>query len=179
MTLTIESGRVLITDPTASGNPTVFDSDERLFHVTNGPITGSITLPDRQAVRTITSSSNTHSFVDVDTATAIASVHAMADTVRGQFFVSVSDSAGVSNKGWYDASGTYVHYLGANNAALGGLGNVSMTSMAAYTFTVSGGTLYFYERCRLDAPRSVSNGTYTRTLPGPTISYSLYVGTFT
>jgi len=180
MTLLVEAGSMVITDDTVSGSPTVFDSDERLFHVTNGPITGSITAPQRVAVRTITSTSNTHSFVDVDTATAMVSVHALATTVRGQFFASVSGTQfGVSNLGWFDASGTYVHYLGPNNAALGGAGNVSMPNIAAYTFYVSGGVLYFHERCRIDAPRSVSNGTYTRTLPGVTLQYSLYVGTFT
>ena len=98
----------------------------------------------------------------------------------GKVFVSTSGTQyGVSGIGWFDASGTYIHYLGPNNAALGGAGNVSMTSIAAYTFFASGGQLIFNERVRLDAPRSISNGTYTRTLAGVTFQYSLRVGAFT
>lgn len=182
MTTLIESGRVLITDSMAGG-VTVFDSNERMFAGTDGVsglITGTLTLSSRTATRVITSSSNTHTPVNVNSNIVVASINSTANTVRGQIYVTDPSGAahGITNFGWFDASGTYVHYLGPNNAALGGSGNVSMTNIAAYTFLASGGQLLFNERCILHAPRSVSNGTYTRTLPGPTIQYNLYVGTF-
>lgn len=183
MTLIIDNGSLSIYDDTSSGAPKVYGTDWRLFHYTDGistPMTGTVSTPTRTATRTITSSSNVHDYVDIDVNTPIRSIHAMADVVRGQFFVSTSGTAyGVSNIGWFDASGSYVHYLGPNNAALGGPGNVSLKSIASYTFYASGGTLYLNERVRLDAPRSFSNGVYRTILNGVTFQYSLRAGTFT
>lgn len=180
MSITVESGRAFIVDNTAGG-AIVFDTNERLFHTTNGPISGTISFPTRTAQRIITSSSNVHNHVDVNVSTIYTAVHPLANFVRGQMYVSVPSGPtyGVSNRGWFDASGTYVHYLGPNNAASGAAGNVALRSIAAYTFFASGGYLYFNERTRLDAPRSLSNGTYTLTLPGPTLQFKLWVGTFT
>jgi hypothetical protein len=181
LTTLIESGRVVVTDSTVGGDPTVLDTNERMFHGTNGLISGTLYVPTRTATRFVTSGGTSHALVDVSDNTVLASIHSLANTVRGQIYVTEpSGSAhGITNFGWFDASGSYIHYLGPNNAASGASGNVSMTSIASYTFLATGGQLIFNERCILHAPRNTANGTYTRTLPGPTIQYNLYVGAFT
>jgi hypothetical protein len=169
------AGRILVTD----GADTVLDTDERLFTVTNGPISGMVTVPTRTATRVVTSGGTTNNYIELDTNATIASVNSAANTVRGSFYAEVSGSAsGVSNRGWFNASGSYCHFLYPINPALGGSGNVALPSLAAYTFIASGGSLYLNERTRLEAPRSISNGTYTLSLPAVNLYYYLFVGTF-
>lgn len=175
MSFFASAGRILVTD----GADTVLDTDERLFTVTNGPITGVVTVPTRTATRIVTSGGTTNNYIDVDTNTTIASINVAANTVRGAFSAKVSgSSSGVSNRGWFNASGSYCHFLFPINPALGGSGNVALPNLAAYTFIASGGTLYLNERTRLEAPRSLSNGTYTLSLPAVNLYYHLFAGAF-
>lgn len=173
MSFFASAGRILVTD----GASTVFDTDERLFTVTNGPITGSLTLPTRTATRT----STVNNFVDVEANTTLASINPSANTVRGAFSAVVSSgiTGAVSNKGWYNASGSYVHALLPRNPALGGTGNAGLPSIAVYTFIASGGVLYLNERVRLESNITLSTGvTTTLILPGVTLTYYLLAGTF-
>lgn len=157
------------------GADVVFDTDERLFTVTDGPITGTITTPSRTATRIGSSSTNIPVNVEVDT--LIASVNASATTVRGSFAASTSGSFGVAGLGWYNASGSYVHFLGPSNGALGTGGNAGLRSIAAYTFFVSAGGLYLKERVALQADFSLSLTT-SLTLNPVTLNFYLLVGTF-
>lgn len=170
MSFFASAGRIIVTD----GSDVVFDTDEQLFTATDGPLRNSVSIPQRQATRT---SSGANNYVDLDSYTALQSINASADTIRGAFKVTTASAGGVSNIGWFNASGSYIHMMRARNAASTAVGNWGMPSIVAYTFIASAGTLYFHERVRLES--DITSGvTSSITLFASTIDYYLFAGTF-
>lgn len=173
--LDIDGGRIVMRD---TDGHVVFDTDERLFTATNsvsGSVTlGSYTAQNRNGVDL--------SFINVDTMHALASINASADTVRGSFAVSVSGGQGLlTGLGYFNASGTYVHFFDAVAPVLdgGGSNHSEIAQAAAYTFVASGGQLYIHERVQLKASNSTSASvTNSITLLAPTLTYNLFVGVF-
>jgi len=169
MSFFTSANRMVVTDVDGT---TVFDTNERLFTVTNGPLQGSITLPTRTATRT-TAANNS---VNVNTNHTITAVNASANTVRGAFFVTAPSRGALLNLGWFNASGTYIHLLEPRFPALGtDTTNAGLPSIAAYTFVASGGSLYLNEQCRLES-NPPTGGSTTLTLPGATFQYYLFAG---
>lgn len=175
MSFIAESGSITIKDSTATGNPVVFDTNERLFTHLKLPtiITGSVTVPTRTATRT---GAGVNNYIDVDSDTALATVHDSATIVWGTFNSSTAGVHGLVNNGEYNVPGTYIHFMGPRRN-LGSSLNNGLPSFAAYTFFVSGGTLYFKERCRLEADLTTTAPT-SITLLTTTLTYRLFVGAF-
>jgi len=158
------------------GATTVFDTNERLFTVTDGPITGSITFGAYTATR---GTGSTNSPVQRNVNTTITSINGSANTVRGALKVTTSGSFGVSNLGWFNASGSYVHLLQPRNPSSFPLGNVGLPSLAVYSFIASGGSLLINEQVQLqsDPPIYLSPATSTSlTMAALTIEYYLFAG---
>lgn len=180
MSFTTSAGRMIVTD----GATTVFDTNERLFTVTNGPLTGSITLPDHTTTQQ--DSPLVQNFIDVDTNHSLGySINSSADTIRGAFKVTatVTDSAvaRLQGLGWFNASGSYVHFMRPRSPTLSPTSNANagLPNFAVYTFIISGGALYLNEQVRLSPnPTGAGSGlTFTTmTLPGAFIEYYLFVG---
>lgn len=168
MGFTASSGRMTLTD--ASGT-VKFDTDRGFFVPTNY-ITGSYGLSTRTATNNLSSG---RSNVDVSTSYNLASVNSAADVVRGVFSVTASDNGGVSNLGWFNAGGTYVHLFETT------VNEVNL--FGGYTFVAESGWLRLYERVILCA-RNINplvdppGLTTTASLPGPTLTYRIYAGTF-
>jgi len=143
-----------------------FDSDEKLFQATERA-TGSIALGPWSATATWPA---TRANIDQEINHTLKAINASCDTVVGAFSVTSSYSGGVSNVGWFNASGTYLHYTNA----LGGGGY----GMALFSFVASGGLLVLNERTYLTAIFPSSTGTNTHTLLALVLQYNLYVGSF-
>lgn len=143
-----------------------FDSDEKLFQATER-VTGSIALGPWTASATWPA---TRVNVNQEINHTLKSIHASCDTVVGAFSVTSSYSGGVSNLGWFNASGTYLHYANGSNGTEYG--------MALFTFVASGGVLALNERIYLTADFPTGSGTIRHTLLALTIQYNLYVGSF-
>jgi hypothetical protein len=143
-----------------------FWSEEKLFQATErvsgsiavGPWSGTATWP---ATRVNVNQDINHFLKTIDPS---------CDTVVGAFSVTSSYSGGVSNLGWFNASGTYLHY--SNNIGGGGYG------MVLFTFLASGGSLLLNERAYVTATFPGGSGTLTHTVLALTIQYNLYVGSF-
>lgn len=164
----MSSGRILFRNPAGS---VVFDSDEKLFQATSRE-TGTKVLGSWTA--SFTSSGSVFTDVNTDTLHALKTINSTCDTVVGAFKVSVaSGSAGVSGIGWFNASGSYMHYLAS---AIGT--NTIAQQMAAFTFEASGGTLYLRERVILRAAGGIGAPSSSVTLQQITFDYNLYVGSF-
>lgn len=155
--ITVGSGRILITDTDGS---TAFDTDEKLFTVTNF-LSGGFAVPARTAVTTGTTPTT---IIDVDTNHSITAINAYADTVRGAFSASASTSQGVVGFGYFNASGTYVHY--------------NENGFMALTFLCISGVLYLHERTVLRAASTTIGLTNTETIQSVTLSYKLFCGTW-
>lgn len=166
--LDVSAGRIVLRN--VAGD-TVFDSDQKLFQATSqetgtkvvGPWTASFDQP-------------TATFTDVNTDTLheLKTVNGNCDTVVGAFKVSVpSGSYGVSGVGWFNASGTYLHFL---NSSIGT--RTIAQNMAAFTFEASGGKLYLRERVILRAAGGLGSPSNSITLLQTTFEYNLYVGSF-
>lgn len=149
----------------------MFDSDEKLFQATSrepgtkviGPWTASFNA-----------SGSVITDVNTDTLHALKAINPSCDTVSGAFRVSVaSGSAGVSGVGWFNASGSYLHFLSSATGT-----NTVAQQMAAFTFEASGGTLYLRERVILRAQTGIGAPTNSVTLQQITFDYNLYVGSF-
>lgn len=169
------AGAATITD--ADGT-VVFDSDERLFQVTN-KVTGSITLP----ARTARSGGNPlHQPVDVTANHTIGSINSHADTVLGSFRVTVTGGGGtgVTDLGWFCAGGTYVHFAEGNKSYIEQSGGIRsrFTQLATYTFKASGGSLLIAERTVMYADFSLNSIELSITLKAPTFHYNLNCGSF-
>ena len=172
--LEIGAGRIAVRD---TDGTVTFDTDEKLFIVTDF-VSGSLGLSAQTAHN---NNFNDTPFINLDTNHAISAINASADTVRGAFSVTTSGGAqGLHALGWFNATGTYIHYLGDINGALGNpTGFALVAQLAAYTFQASGGFLTMNERVRLKSKWSTSPGvTTTVTLFGVTIDYKLFCGTF-
>lgn len=169
-----DGGRIRMWD--TSGNLR-FDTEERIFTVTNS-VSGSIGL---SAYTAQNRNGTDLVFINVDTLHALASINSAADTVRGSFSVTAGGNGVLTGLGWFNASGSYLHFFDAIPpvSAGGGGDNSLIAQMAIYTFIASGGTLYIHERVQLKATISTSSGvTNSVTMLAPSFSYNLLVGTF-
>lgn len=95
----------------------IFDSSERMFHVTD-TITGTKNFPQRQ------SGVNTH--YDLSTTHVIGSCHALATHLVGAFritFPGSNNPAGVPGFGWFAAGGSYIHWFDGTSMTSAGLAN--------------------------------------------------------
>ena len=147
---------------------TRFDSDENLFQATTRA-TGSVSRGPWTATRT----TSVNNAINAETNTLLQSVNAACDTVVGSFkLTSVgSPSYGVGGLGWFNASGSYLHYQQNSGGTSWGL--------VAFTFYCSGGGLYLKERVLLSAATPSSPGiTNTHQVLGLTFEYNLYCGSF-
>ena len=172
--LDVGAGRIAVCDTDGS---VVFDTDEKLFIVTDF-VSGSLGISAHTAQN---NNFNDVPFINIDTNHALSSVNAAADTVRGAFSVTTSGgSQGLHAVGWFNATGTYIHYLGDINGPLNNpTGFALIAQLAAYTFQASGGALSMNERVRLKSKWSTSSGVTTSvTLFAVTIQYKLFCGTF-
>lgn len=181
--LDVSSGRIVLRD--AADGHTVFDTDERLFTVTDR-VSGAIELHSHAArnnngndTHNIDGGSFSAGVADYDFLHTLAAVNQDADTVRGAFSVTTNGGAqgGLTNLGYFNASGTYVHYLDGVSW-LGSAGSkIFVRQIAAYTFKCYGGSLYLRERVWLGANLSQDPGlTITVTLLAPTFTYNLFAG---
>lgn len=166
--LSVSSGAIVFRD--TSGN-IIFDSSEKLFQATSRhtgtKVVGSWTASYNAGSGTITD-------VNTDTAHSLATINADCDTVVGAFKVSIaSGSQGVAGVGWFNASGSYVHYFDSSIPA-----RTVCQSMAAFTFRASGGSLFLHERVVLRAYVGLGAPTNSLTLQQITFDYNLYVGSF-
>lgn len=170
------AGRIVVTD--ATDLVTVFDSDEGLFSATDF-VTGQVTTPARQAFFNGSGGGTNFPF-DTDTDHVIGSVNAFADVCVGGFKVTVSTPIGLADLGWYNASGSYMHYIDSTSAASqAGTGeHWFLTNMATYTFKCASGTLYLNERVQLQAQSTLASVLNTTTLLAVTFDFKLYCGRF-
>ncbi len=185
--LDLSGTRFLMHD--TSGN-TIFDTEERLFTVTDFGITGSIQTDGYTARnRNVTDTYNTNggSFVagilNIDTShTLTTGLNTAADTVRGAFSVATAagTQGGVTGLGFFNASGTYLHYMdgiSTNTPTLPAGSKNAMRVVAAYTFLISSGTLSLHERVYIQADIETTNTvTNSITLLRPTFTYNVFVG---
>src|SRR5262245_21153972 len=167
------AGRITVTD--TDGHLT-FDSNEKLFNGTNF-VTGTLVIPQRQA--TFDGASDTAVNIDTTIDHGLASINAAADTVLGSFRASAATNQGVANLGWFCASGTYVHYWGANGHPSRTDEHWWLDNRVTYTFIASGGVLRLRERIWLRSQTLSTNLNTSITVFGVTLDYKLYVGTFT
>jgi len=174
MSFYASAGRIYATDN--SGN-VILDTTERFFTVTDGPITGTINT-NGGADRTFTmSSTGTSQYFPAPTDTVIQAVNASATVVRGAFKSTVIGSnAGIANKGWFNASGSYVATMYAQGPALGGGNNVALNSFVTFTFMISGGNLILRERYRVCNPRPTTSNPIT--IRSHSLQYHLFCGAF-
>ncbi len=169
MGIEIEAGRIVCKN--ALGQ-TVLDTDEGQFVITDY-VSGSVTLPSYSA--------QNRNFVDlslasVDTYTDLADINADADLVRGSFLVTTSGGQGVlHNIGWFGASGTYTHFVGAGRGPFTP-GNIGIMNLALYTFAAESGKLRIREQVKLAADYSTGSFTNTITLLAPTFQYKVFCG---
>ena len=171
MSLYINSGNIYISD--ASGR-TVFDSNEKLFQVTN-TLSGSVQMPYRQAI--YTTAEGTNYDVNVSQYTTIGYCHPSSNVVLGSVRVAVTDGKGLAHvTGYGNADGTYVHYQTATK--IGGKAKV-LSAMVTYTFYASGGVVGVYERTVMCAQRTTrTSSIFVDEYQGPTLTYYLFVGSF-
>jgi hypothetical protein len=166
------ASRMVITD---TDGTEVFDTDDRLFTVTDGPLTDSVTIGPYTATRGPGTANNPISLSR--TLSTLASINASANTVRGAFKVTTSSAYGVANLGWFNASGSYVHLLQPRNPSSFPLGNVGLPSLAVYSFIASGGSLLINEQVQLQSDPPISPATSTSlTMAALTIEYHLFAG---
>lgn len=173
MSFYASAGRIYATD--ASGN-VILDTDERFFTVTDGPLTGTIATnggADRNFSMSSTGTNQYHVTAD----TTIRSVNSAATVVRGAFKSTVVGSnAGIANKGWFNASGSYVATMYASGQAVSGNNNVVLNSFVVFTFMISGGNLILRERYRVCTPRPWDN--LTVIVRSHSLQYHLFCGAF-
>lgn len=168
--LEISPGRIIMRD---TDGTTVFDTDERLFTATDSK-SGSIT----RGPYTATDNNVSSTPIMFETLHNLGSINAAADIVRGSFKVTTAGQGAVANLGWFNASGTYVHWFGANLGVFTGT-YFETGQFAFYTFEASGGVLYLRERVAAYADPSASSSiTNSFTLLQLTIQYNLLCGTF-
>ncbi len=134
MSFDASGGRIVVRD----GTRTVFDSDEKLFYVTDYAA-GSVGIVQKEAPQNLTK------------AHTLKTISSSASFVFGAFrieFLSGSGVGGGGNPGygWFNAGGTYNHLMlgGTGSTALDESGNIH--HCALYSFRASGGKLYLDER---------------------------------
>lgn len=170
--LDVSAGRIRIKD---TDGTTVFDTEERLFCATNS-VSGSISV----SARTASNTNSVNTLVNFETDHVLASVNTAADTVRGALYVTTTSGSGlITDRGWFNASGTYVHQFSATAPILASGSNSQVSVFALYTFFASGGTLYMKERVAMRSATSLSPSiTLSVTIPASTFQYNLLCGTF-
>lgn len=191
MTFSNSANRMVISD---TDGHVVFDTDERLFVVTNGPYSGrvnALSQNNSSGVSTPVSvpryvANSVNGNINQDRDTTLASINPSADTVRGAFSVSIdvgfplatTPTPALSALGWFNASGTYINFLGATwNPSGSTQNNYVMNSLQALTFIASGGSLIFNERTRLVYPANTSTSSFTATY-ALQVDYHLFCGAF-
>lgn len=163
MTATITPERIQVTN---GGDEVTFDTDDRLFFSTDF-LTGSLNIPERTSA-----SYQTYTHV-------IDDCHSSADKVVGVVNLDVSGlsvDAGIPGFGWFNAGGTYLHFLdGRSGTRFHQHGNVAR--MSTYTFFCEGGELKCYETTNLANVDSFS-GNVVFTQRAFTLHYRIWCGTF-
>ena len=160
--LEVSSGRIVLRDTDGS---TRFDSDEKLFQATTRA-TGSVSLGPWEA----TATNGFKGDINSDTSYLLQSVNSACDTVVGSFQLTSTGSPayGVGGLGWFNASGSYVHYV-ASSGTIGDFGFVT------FTFLCSGGGLYLNERVVLGAAQPSTGGITNRHIVlGLSFEYNLF-----
>ncbi|MGE3284168.1 MAG: hypothetical protein AB7O13_24755 [Alphaproteobacteria bacterium] len=166
-----DSGRIYCDD--GSGNVR-FDTDEDLF-IPLTELSGSISMSSRSAQNRNFANI---SLVDLSQSHLLGSCNAAADTIRGAFKMTTSDSRGIVQSGWYNACGSYLHMFEGGYAGLT-TGNQELLCMYAYTFYCASGSVYLHERIKLRANASFSQQiTNTITVAGASFQYKLIAGVF-
>lgn len=157
--LDISSGRIVIRDVDGAVS---FDTDERPF-LPLASLSGSISFPERIAS---SNASGIQTYYDVTAGPYyLGACPSACNVVRGSFFVSSAGYNGVANIGWFNAGGTYFHYMAEGSTAV------------AYTFYASGGGVYVEERAVVIAQVPTS-GTRQVTVFSTTFNYKLIAGVF-
>jgi hypothetical protein len=165
--LEIGAGRIVMRD---TDDHVVFDSDEKLFQAT-AKMSGSISLGPWTA-QAFWPSGKTN--INTDIYHALGAINPACDTVVGAFRLTSTGSPayGVGGLGWFNAGGTYVHYV--QSASTG----AAESAFGTFTFMASGGQLYLNERVVLTANAPSGNFTNTHQMLALTFDYQLYVGSF-
>lgn len=167
MSFFASSSRIYIQD----GATKVFDTDERLFtSATSAPVAGSFT----STAFTVTGYDN------ITTDTLLASIPTEANTVRGAVKITVSGTTrGVTNKGWYNASGTILVGMRETWPVLSNtdFSTQGVGSLVMFTFFASAGGLYLRQFSRISSPQNLS-GVATVTVEAHTLDYYLFPGAF-
>ena len=171
MAFRASSGRILVTDET--DEIIIFDSNEKMFQATDRVI-GTVTIPERRATF-----DGTFHDVDLDIYHPIASVNAHADTVVGAFKLTSSAPQGVAGLGWFNASGTYMHFISSGTGVTEGIArNDSLSCLMGFTFIANGGALMLHERTILQSQGTLRDIVTSVTVFSVTFYYNLYVGSF-
>lgn len=155
--LEVTSARMIVRDTDGTN---VFDTDERPF-VPLATISGSISFNERTATSStsaVLTSYNTTNDYPLGTCPSVCNV------IRGAFYVSAATPQGVANVGYFNASGTYLHWLAEGATAV------------AYTFYTTGGGVYLNERVVLIAQVTATGSGRTATLYSSTFTYRLIAG---
>lgn len=161
MTFHMEAGRIYSTS--GSG----FDTDERLLTPASpNPFVGSYT--------TGTYSWNTAGDGIINT--LLFNVPAEANSVQGSVQITVSGTTrGITNKGFFDASGTIMIAMRETWPALSSsdFSTQGIGCMVMFTFYCDSGGLYLREHYRISPPQNL-NGVGVVTLNPHTLNYYLY-----
>lgn len=163
MTTTITPGKIQVSN---EAEDVVFDTDDRLFFATDF-LTGTLSIPERTSPSYQT---YTHEVDDC---------HAVADKVVGVIQLDVPGfdiDAGIPGFGWFNAGGTYLHFLDGNfGTRFSEHGNV--TRMSTYTFYCEGGELKCHETVQLRNVEAFSGNTLF-TQRAFNLHYRIWCGTF-
>lgn len=163
MTVTITPEKIQVTN---ESDEVTFDTDDRLFFAADY-IVGSLNIPERS-----TAHRRTYSHT-------LESCSAEADKIVGVINLDVSGvniDAGVPGFGWFNAGGTYLHFLdGSNSSQAYPHGEVGR--MSTYTFYCEGGNLKCFETTFLNNVNPF-NGNILFTQRAFTLHYRIWCGTF-
>lgn len=156
------------------------DTDQPMLHCKF--LTGSISLPQRQAYRDIVSDN----VIDQTDSYTLGTVPSGSNVILGMLKWSTPGNAErlVNDGKWMSYAGemiqlSWASYYGAT-APYVFQDYVQMTSLATFWCEVVGTTCYLRDKLYIVAPRnnfSFPNG-LTRTRPASTLEYRLYVGQF-
>lgn len=140
--LTLEAGLISIEDPTGRK---IFDSGERMFHVTDTLIGSRSFGPYSSGVNSTVLGTTSH---------VIGSCNASATHLIGAFkitFPGSSNPSGVPGFGWFAAGGTYIHWFDGSTFTTSGYANNPavkgrINAWSQYTPRVAGGQFLIDEQ---------------------------------
>lgn len=167
--LEVNAGLIRLKD---TASRIIFDSNEKLFQAvsyhTGAQVCGSWTA---------SYNANNGAIFDVDTDIVhfLAPINSVCDTAVGAFSVSTSSPGyGVQGLGWFNASGSYVHYFDAPSATTKNL----CQQFCAFSFECDSGWLRLRERVVLRALVGIGVPSNSITVNEITFDYKIYVGSF-